>query len=315
MKKYQILFLLCLLPLFAQAEPVKFNGLYYNLKGAEAEVTSEPGGFMPPMPYSFDYVEIPDYIYYSGLTYKVTSIGNYAFRESSLSSVTIPNSVTSIGNYAFRDCSGLKSVTLPSSVTFIGEGAFSGCIFLTSVTALMPNPVEINKNVFSNRTNATLYVPKGSKSAYQKAAYWKDFGSIVEITNINFADENVKALCVANWDTDQNGKLSYEEAAAVKDLQKVFTCNSDITSFDELQYFTGLTSIGVQAFYNCTGLTSVTIPNSVTVLDDYSFYNCSMTSVTIPNSVTTINKGAFWSCGLTSVNIPNSVTSIGQNAL
>ena len=75
-------------------------------------------------------------------------------------------------------------------------------------------------------------------------------------------------------------------------------------------------SIGDHAFYGCSGLTSVTIPNSVTSIGSYAFCNCSgLTSVTIPNSVTSIGYDAFCNCsGLTSVTIPNSVTSIGYDA-
>ena len=77
-----------------------------------------------------------------------------------------------------------------------------------------------------------------------------------------------------------------------------------------------VTSIGDDAFYDCSGLTSVTIPSSVTSIGNYAFQWCSgLTSVTIPNSVTSIGKFAFDRCsGLTSVTIPNSVTSIGNGA-
>ena len=77
-----------------------------------------------------------------------------------------------------------------------------------------------------------------------------------------------------------------------------------------------MTSIRDYAFYGCTGLTSVTIPNSVTSIGDQAFYGCTgLTSVTIPNSVTSIGVGVFWRCtALTSVTIPNSVTIIGGNA-
>ena len=77
-----------------------------------------------------------------------------------------------------------------------------------------------------------------------------------------------------------------------------------------------VTTIGNYAFYNCSGLTSVTIPNSVTSIGAGAFSSCSgLTSVTIGNSVTSIGDEAFYCCsGLTSVTIPNSVTSIGEGA-
>ena len=75
-------------------------------------------------------------------------------------------------------------------------------------------------------------------------------------------------------------------------------------------------SIPSNAFSGCSGLTSVTIPSSVTSIGDYAFYGCSgLTSVTIPSSVMSIGNSAFYNCiGLTSVTIPSSVTSIGNRA-
>ncbi|GAQ50214.1 hypothetical protein FPK15_contig00168-0001 [Flavobacterium psychrophilum] len=77
-----------------------------------------------------------------------------------------------------------------------------------------------------------------------------------------------------------------------------------------------VTTIGDEAFAECSGLTSVTIPNSVTAIKEGAFFGCSgLTSVTIPNSVTSINRATFLDCsGLTSVTIPNSVTAIKDGA-
>ena len=96
----------------------------------------------------------------------------------------------------------------------------------------------------------------------------------VESGNISFADANVKTLCVANWDNDGDGELSYGEAVSVSSLGEVFENNNTITSFNELQYFNNLTAIDEQAFYGCTALTQVTIPENVTTIGDQAFWNC-----------------------------------------
>ena len=130
-------------------------------------------------------------------------------------------------------------------------------------------------------------------------------------TPIVFADSEVKRLCVENWGT--NGEITYNQAAAVTDIGGVFGYNTAITSFNELQYFTGLTSIGVAAFDDCSNLSSVKIPNSVTIIKESAFFNCiSLKSISMPNGITKIENIAFTNCpSLASVTMPNNLTSIG----
>ncbi len=137
----------------------------------------------------------------------------------------------------------------------------------------------------------------GSTKTFQTASEEED------LIFIQFADTEVKRLCVENWDTNHDGEISLNEAAAVTGLGDVFKGNTLIASFDELKYFTGLTSIDASAFRQCTLLTSVTIPEGVTTFGSFSFRDCSsLTSVIIPESVTGISSSAFRGCSaLTSV--------------
>ncbi|MBR5910913.1 MAG: leucine-rich repeat protein, partial [Bacteroidales bacterium] len=133
--------------------------------------------------------------------------------------------------------------------------------------------------------------------------------------NIQFEDDAVKAICVANWDTNGDGELSYAEAANVTDISGIFTFNVEITSFNELQYFTGLTEINANAFEDCTNLASVTLPESITSIENWAFSGCeSLTGILIPEGVTNIIVGAFYYSGLESIVIPASVTQIGSEA-
>ena len=132
---------------------------------------------------------------------------------------------------------------------------------------------------------------------------------------IKFIDNTVKALCVVSWDTNGDAELSYEEAAAVTDIGITFK-SSDIISFTELAYFTGLSYIANEAFLDCGSLKKIELPHNITSIGDNTFYAChSLADITIGNSVTTIGSAAFYGCNsLTSVTIPDSVTSIGNGA-
>ena len=110
---------------------------------------------------------------------------------------------------------------------------------------------------------------------------------------ITFADAEVKRICVENWDTDHDGELSAAEAAAVTNLGKVFTANTTITSFDELQFFTGLTDISKDAFAGCENLKSIIIPDNVKTIGINAFWNCiQMKELYIPKNVVRLNNYA-----------------------
>ena len=131
-------------------------------------------------------------------------------------------------------------------------------------------------------------------------------------------------LSINTWaEKAEIGGINYNLVANVKQAEvinkTIGSYSGDIiipntVTYKDITY--NVTSIHSSAFYNCSGLTSITIPNSVTSIGNYAFWECScLTSVTIPNSVTSIEAGVFKNCsGLTSIYIPNSVTNIGIDA-
>ena len=249
----------------------------------------------------------------------VTSIGMEAFAYcSNLTSITIPNRVTEISPLTFSYCSGLTSVTIPKSVTSIGETAFKDCTGLTSVTVKAETPFTITDKVFTNRANATLCVPAGSRAAYAAAAYWKEFKEIITDPYYLVFSYNLNKSCsVTGYNTaDCTGNVTipssnggYSVTSIGKEAFKGCTGLTSITIPNSV------TSIGVSAFQECTRLTSITIPNSVTSIGEKAFLNCSdLNSITIPNSVTSIGESAFQNCFLNSITIPNSVTEIARKA-
>lgn len=139
---------------------------------------------------------------------------------------------------------------------------------------------------------------------------------------IVFADTYVKKVCVEKFDTNGDGELSYLEASRVKTLNtgydNTFFGDYDkvVKSFDELQYFTNLTSIPDHTFSGCSNLANIIIPESVTSIGDSAFTICSsLVSIDIPDGVTHIGQSAFYGCSsLAKINIPSSVTSIEMDA-
>ena len=133
---------------------------------------------------------------------------------------------------------------------------------------------------------------------------------------ITFADPEMERLCLASWDTDGDGHLSQAEAAAVTTIENLFSNNTAITSFDELRFFTGLTSIGSFTFYGCTNLKSVKMPTGLSEIGEGAFAECaSLQAAVVPSGVRVIGKSAFLRCrSLAQLELPNGLTTIGESA-
>lgn len=247
-------------------------------------------------------VTIPDTI--NGLP--VTRIGQEAFNScTNLIKVTIPDSVTSIEDGskdlfvlwgAFSFCRNLTSVTIGTRVTNIGVAAFFLCTSVTTIT--IPNSVStIGADAFSNCTGLTnVTIGNGVTSIGDST-----FVDCTSLNTITVEANNPTYSSVAGvlFNKDQTTLIKYPIGKA----ESSFTVPNSVTT------------IGGDAFLNCTGLANITIGTSITNIGDGAFTGCtSLMSVTIPNSVTRIGNEAFLSTGLTRITIPSSVTEIGDAA-
>ena len=241
---------------------------------------------------------------------------------SAITSVTIPDGVTSIESSAFLGCSGLTSITIPSSVKNIGNNAFSGCSGLTSIN--IPNGVtSIGSSTFYNCSNLTsITIPDSVTSIGSHAFYnCSALTSITIPSRVTSIGISVFSGCNAlatltipfvGGSSSSNTYLGYIFGASS------YSNNSSyVPSSLKTVVVTNSSSIPSYAFYGCSGLTSITIPNSVTSIGVYAFYGCSgLTSITIPSSVTSIGYDAFENCtAMTKIYIPSSVTTISASSI
>ena len=141
-------------------------------------------------------------------------------------------------------------------------------------------------------------------------------GQTIDPNVIQFEDENVKKLCVAIWDADGDHELSYDEAAKVTTIGATFKGNTEIQLFNELQHFTGLTTLD-DTFNGCSNLWRVTIPANVETISSTTFSGCSQLKRVIfekGSKLTAIPANTFASLPLSIIEIPANIEVIEANA-
>ena len=209
--------------------------------------------------------------------------------------LTLPSDITQIHNYAFAGRCELTSIIILDNVTSIGTAAFRGCSGLTSIT--IPDSVtSIGEGALTGCSSLeSITIPFVGASITAGNGYDQVFGYIFGYKTSN-SSSSVSGETYQYYDNSKY--YHYYIPSSIKYV----TITGGIIPY--------------RAFYNCSGLMSITIPGGVTSIGNYAFYNCSgLTSITIPGSVTSIGDYAFSGCnGLTNIIIPNSVKKIGESA-
>ncbi|MBR5283501.1 MAG: leucine-rich repeat domain-containing protein, partial [Clostridia bacterium] len=224
----------------------------------------------------------------------VTSIGDGAFHGlSSVESVEMADTVTSIGEYAFLDCTWLDEIYIPESVTHIEYTAFHQWEDMSGTSY----PLDY----LTLRGEAGSYVQRFAEENY------------LSFEPVLRPDENgilVSGTCgdSLTWTLNVDGLLTVTGSGAMDDYPDWQSYADLITS---VSLPDGLTTIGMDAFYGCTGLTEAVIPDSVTAIGWNAFRNCtSLTDVTVGSGVQTIDSFAFATTDLTEITLPASLTSL-----
>lgn len=265
--------------LSAAAYDFESAGIYYDITGDNTvEVTYSD---RDNNTYSGS-VSIPETVTNNGTEYSVTTIGESAFKGSTVTSVYMPESITSIGTSAFSGCENLESVTLPESLTTFGSHAFSSCKSLKAIK--IPSVVTtIPDRCFSGCSSLeSVTIPEG----------------VTDIGGAAFSGCNLKALTLPE---------SLEKIGS-----SAFCSNSSLKS---VNIPAKVKTIETQAFYGC-GLTDLVIPEGVQTIGGIAFYENPLQKLTLPSTVTSIGGNAFRYNNNLQLIICNAVTppTLGENA-
>ena len=238
--------------------------------------------------------------------------------RSDITSVVIEPGVTSIGSQAFYECSNLTSITIPSGLTSIGEQAFGNCTGLTSIT-IPSGFISIGDYAFWNCTGLTSITIQNGVTSIGTGAFWNCTGltSITIPSSVTSIGVNVFYNCTGLTDitVDSNNFSFCSESGVLFNKDKTTLIYYPLGKNDSSYTIPdGVTVIEQYAFYCNSKLTSVTIPSGVTSIGEMAFRECSgLTSVIVPSSVTSIEYNAFWCCFNLIIYIPGGIT-IGIDA-
>lgn len=259
----------------------------------------------------------------------VVTIGQYAFYKcmDMTGHIVIPDSVETIELAAFGGCSNIPSLTLGSSVDIIGQYAFAGCSKLSEITFRSKYfPSSLAGNAFDGiPEQGAIYYPCGS--AYNiflddwAEIYWGNwtrecFTEELEVTDYDILAvfDYVKGATTVLGSTDNIAKMYVNNVEV--DVARQYTFPST-AGFNKVKYkLIDNTRIGEGTFSHCMKLTSIELPDTLTVIDKDAFFICeNLSPITIPESVTSIGNSAFMGCmNFTEIIIPQNVTSIGDYA-
>ena len=225
----------------------------------------------------------------------VTSIGESAFERCiSLAKVVLPYGLTSIEAFTFCDCEVLRDVYIPNTVTYIGDYAFCACYGLDEI--IIPDAVTaLGEGAFKWAELRELKIGKGLQTLEDDEVF---LGCPLRLEKITVDDDNP-------YFTDKGDCL-----IEINTKKLILGCNTSVIPADG-----SVVKIGSNAFYY-SGINSVTIPNSVTQIEECAFTSCeNLTEIIIPSSVEKLGSHVFWYCtSLKTVKIEYGLSEIGEYA-
>lgn len=236
---------------------------------------------------------LPEHIIFSNLkTISSTTSAWGILNGTNVRKVEFPNLEQVSGRWCFNGTSMLGTEEIIIGENFKSwDGSYGDWLNLQPTLVIKAKTVpQLTGSLSTGKPNC-IYVPDASVEAYKTATNWVNYADRIKsmfyyLGYIDFADPAVRDICVANFDTDRDGVVSIEEAAAVTDIKTIFQGNTEITSFDEFKYFTGVTTLRT-AFNNCKSLKKVSVPAIVSSVSTYRMFNgCSALSDVVFNAET-----------------------------